>query len=256
MPAPDAAIHASGMPPPPPSLRDLAALIPVWRPTATLPALVKALEQRGFGRIVVVDDGSPSTCAAIFTQAAAVPRVEIVRHATNRGKGRALKTGFAHLLQTRPGLVGVVTADADGQHTPEDIERVGWALLAEPLRPVLGSRRFAADVPGIPWRSRWGNGFARQSFRLLTGVRCSDTQTGLRGLPSPLLPSLLAVPGERYEYEMAMLAQLCRDGHIPSEVPIATVYLENNRGSHFHFFKDSLRVYLMLLRLVWTRGRR
>ena len=255
MPAPESAVHASGMSAPP-SLADLAVLIPVWEPTSTLPALVEALGQQGFGGIVIVDDGSGSACEAIFAQTSTLPRVELLRHAANLGKGRALKTGFARLLHTQRQLVGVVTADADGQHTPEDIERVGWALLANPLGPVLGSRRFEAQTSGIPWRSRWGNVFARQSFRLFTGVCVSDTQTGLRGLPLALLPSVLGVPGERYEYEMAMLAGLCRGGHTPLEVPIATIYLEKNRGSHFHFFKDSLRVYLMLLRLAWARRRR
>ncbi len=250
--------HSIPAPAPPilPTLADLAVLIPAWQPSAILPQLVAALTHRGFGVIAVIDDGSRTTLQPFFTQAAAIPRVELLRHPVNRGKGRALKTGFAHLLEVHPQLRGVLTADADGQHTPGDIERVGRALLARPWEPVLGSRRFAADVAGVPWRSRWGNTFARQSFRLFTGFRFGDTQTGLRGLPFALLPSLLAVPGERYEYEMAMLAELCRTGHAPSETLISTVYLENNRGSHFHFFRDSVRVYLMLLGLAGAKWRR
>ena len=110
---------------------------------------------------------------------------------------------------------------------------------------MLGSRRFEQAVP---LRSRVGNVLTRSVFSFLTGTTLIDTQTGLRGLPRAVLPELLPLEGERYEYEMTMLAHLCRMGQSPLEVPVATVYLENNRGSHFNPVWDSMRIYFVLLR--------
>lgn len=230
-------------------LAELAALIPAWRPECRLFDLANDLSGRGFGRILIVDDGSGEAYHAIFAETAAIPRVELLRHAVNRGKGRALKTGFNHLLNACPELSGVVTADADGQHTPEDIERVARALLAPGAGPVLGARGFDHRVP---FRSRFGNRLTQLVFGFLTGVWLRDTQTGLRGLHRELLVELLPIEGDRYEYEMTMLAYLCRTGTRPTEVPISTVYIENNRGSHFNPLWDSMRIYFALLRIYAT----
>lgn len=211
--------------------------------------LVQALVEAGFGRVVVVDDGSRAACAPVFAEVKALDRVHVLRHAVNLGKGRALKTGFNHVLSIGGDLVGVVTADADGQHTPGDIQKVGEALLSSGSRvgiqPVLGVRSFAGDVP---LRSRFGNLLTRRVFSFLTGTSITDTQTGLRGLPLSVLPGLMALDGERYEYEMTMLAHLCRSGPAPLQVSIATVYIENNRGSHFDPVWDSMRIYFVLVR--------
>ena len=109
---------------------------------------------------------------------------------------------------------------------------------------VLGVRRFTGQVPV---RSRIGNDATRVLFRLATGRRLVDTQTGLRGYRSDLLPSLLAVPGERFEYELNVLLRAARDGQPLTEVDIATIYLEDNASSHFRPVADSARVYAPLL---------
>jgi glycosyltransferase involved in cell wall biosynthesis len=226
-------------------LGSLAALIPAWQPDERMVGVVRALVDAGFGWVVVVDDGSHESCARFFAEVAALERVVVLRHAVNLGKGRGLKTGFNHVLNLGKEVLGVVTADADGQHTPEDIVQVGEALLRSGDRAVLGVRTFEGD---IPLRSRFGNLLTRRVFAFLTGTKISDTQTGLRGLPRAVLPGLMALDGERYEYEMTMLAHLCRGGPRPLEVPIATIYIENNRGSHFDPVWDSMRIYFVLVR--------
>ena len=251
------------MPASDPSFASLCVLIPAWQPDAALLSLVTDLSRRGFGTLLVIDDGSrldgspgqrsTPACEPIFAQIAKLPGVELERHATNLGKGRALKTGFHRLLEERGHVLGVVTADADGQHTPEDIEKVARALLSSNPRPVLGSRCFEH---GVPWRSRLGNTLTRAIFGLLTGTRLADTQTGLRGFPLALLPELLTLGGERYEDEMTVLAHLCRSGRTPLEVPITTVYLDNNRASHFHPVWDSVRIYLVLFRYLFVPAAR
>jgi glycosyltransferase involved in cell wall biosynthesis len=223
-------------------LARLAVLVPAWCPDAGLVPLVEALVVRGFGAVVVVDDGSGVACAPVFAAVAAVPGVHLLRHAVNLGKGRALKTGINYVLTELYAVDGLVTADADGQHRVADIVRVAQALEVQPNAAVLGVRTFAA---GVPWRSRLGNGLTRTLFALLSGRKVADTQTGLRAFPRGLLAELLGLEGERYEYEMTVLAHLCRRGE-PVEVAIETVYVDGNRGSRFRPVRDSARIYAAL----------
>jgi glycosyltransferase involved in cell wall biosynthesis len=226
-------------------LGQVAVLIPAREPDAGLPALVQQLMAAGFGAVVVLDDGSSAAQAGTFAATAQIAGVHPLRHAVNLGKGRALKTGINYFLDALPGFTGLVTADADGQHIVADILRIAQSLPAANGRSVLGSRHFAKDVP---LRSKFGNLLTRQIFRLATGVRLSDTQSGLRAFPRALLPELLVLEGEHYEYEMSVLAHLCREGKIPLEVPIETVYIDGNRSSHFNPVLDSMRIYFVLLR--------
>lgn len=221
-------------------------VIPAYNPDHRLPELVAALGAAGCTALLVVNDGSDARCAPVFAAVAARPGVTVLTHAVNLGKGRALKTAFNWLLCERPDAAGVVTADADGQHAPEDILRVADALAAAgPDEVVLGARAFGTDVP---LRSRMGNIVTRHVMGLLYGARLSDTQTGLRGIPMRLLPQLLAIAGERYEYEVGMLVHLLTHRHPIRQVEIRTIYLDGNRSSHFNPVLDSMRIYFVLLR--------
>jgi len=226
------------------SLTRVAVLIPARRLERALSPLVDELLRAGFGAILLVDDGSPSADKAGFDSIARDPRVHLLRHAVNLGKGRALKTGINYFFASFPGYLGLVTADADGQHSADDIVRMALVLTASG-RPLLGIRNFGGRVP---LRSRIGNSLTRTIFYFVSGHRISDTQTGLRAFPSALLPALVALPGERYEYEMTVLAHLCRHGHAPLEVPVSTIYIDNNRSSHFNPVRDSMRIYFVLVR--------
>ena len=236
------------MPPQPPtvsaSLSSIAVLIPAWEPESRLVELISNLSRSGLGLVLVVDDGSSAVTQPIF-DAVQQLEVRVVRHAVNLGKGRALKTGFNYILTEYPEILGVVTADADGQHTVPDILKVAETLASNGNRPVLGARAFGREVP---LRSKFGNVLTRYIFAFVTGSKLHDTQTGLRGFPRFLLPELMVLDGERYEYEMTVLAHLCREGNRPAEVPIATVYIENNRSSHFNPVRDSMRIYFVLAR--------
>jgi glycosyltransferase involved in cell wall biosynthesis len=227
------------------SLHRIAVLIPAREPEMRLLALLQELVAAGFGAVIVLDDGSSSSCAEILDAAARIAGVHRLRHAVNLGKGRALKTGINYFLNELPEFTALVTADADGQHTTADIVRVAQALPAAHGRAVLGSRQFAQNVP---LRSKFGNLLTRQVFRLATGAKLGDTQTGLRAFPRDLLAELLLLDGERYEYEMTVLAHLCRGGRRPLEVPIETVYIGGNKSSHFDPIRDSMRIYFVLLR--------
>lgn len=212
-------------------------IIPAYNPNARLVGLVRALHAH-FARILLVDDGSTRGRENIEAVRPFVSR--ILTHSSNRGKGAALKTAFAAL---EPGE-DAVTADADGQHAPEDILKVAAALRDCRGGIVLGVRRTDAQAP---FRSRLGNGWSCLLFRLLLGFKVSDTQTGLRGIPASIVPRLLELPGDHYDYEQVMLLET---RHLPDrvhEVPIRKVYFENNAESHFRPLKDTIRNHFALL---------
>ncbi len=231
-------------------LAGIAVLIPAWQPDEQLVELVRLLVRFPFRAIVVVNDGSEAYYDQIFAQVGAMPPAIVLRHERNRGQGRALKTAMRYVLETIPGLAGVVTADADGQHSVKDIVRVAEATAASGGMPVLGVRSFGE---GVPLRSRFGNVVTRYVFCALSGYLIADTQCGLRGIPSRLIPAMLAVKGDRYEIMASMLTQLCWLGVPPLEVPIDTIYIDQNRCSHFRPIRDSIRIYLFLLRLYAAR---
>lgn len=104
----------------------------------------------------------------------------------------------------------------------------------------------------MPGRSSFGNKCTRQVFRYLLGLSVSDTQTGLRAIPAFFMEKLMQVRGERFEYETNMLIET-KDLHIPiMEVPVETVYIEENRTSHFNPVRDSLRIYLVFGKFLFS----
>lgn len=211
-------------------------LIPAYQPTEALVTLCRSLT--GF-TVVCVDDGSGSAYDGVFEKAA--DYAHVLRYETNRGKGGALKYGIRHIAEN-PAFASfpyVVTADADGQHKPEDIIRVAETVW-ENGGFVLGVRRFTGKVPV---RSMFGNSLTRLVFRIAAGKGVSDTQTGLRAFEVSHAGLYANVPGERYEYEMNVLFAVT-EAKIPiTEVEIETVYEGNNEGSHFRPIRDSYRIY-------------
>lgn len=212
-------------------------LIPAYEPDQRLIELVKNLLAKCSYPILIVNDGSGKKYDSIF-QSAEELGCTILRHDVNQGKGTALKTGF-HYLKTQHEAEGVVCADCDGQHLPEDIIKVAREVQQRQSYIVLGSRRF---VGRVPVKSRLGNTFTRLIFSFVTGTRIMDTQTGLRGYSADMLDWLCSIPGERFEYEMIMLLEAPAAGYHFKEVEINTVYAENH-STHFHALKDSVRVF-------------
>lgn len=232
----------------------IAILVPAYDPDEKLVDLIDKLRTL-FANIVVVDDGSKEKSQSVFSVIS--EKVSIVlKHSVNCGKGRALKTGIAWIKDNLPDVLGIVTADADGQHKPSDISRVAETLEKTSDALVLGSRTFAK---GVPFRSIFGNLWSRFFFRFLAGFFVSDTQTGLRGIPKSMFDKMLAIKGERYEYELRMLAHARCLGNNPIEVPIETIYLDNNASSHFRVLRDTWSTQMALFgvflkRIFFIRG--
>ncbi|MFT3970785.1 MAG: bifunctional glycosyltransferase family 2/GtrA family protein [Micropruina sp.] len=219
----------------------MVVLVPAYEPDHRLLNLLRELAATAPELdVVVVDDGSGARYASVFSDAAMLG-ADVIGFPANRGKGAALKHGFAHIAAHYPGQE-VVCADADGQHTVRDIVRVGRTIRPGAL--ALGVRAFTGRVP---LRSRVGNTLTRWVFRAATGTALSDTQTGLRGYPASALEWLGEVPGDRFEYEFNLLLRAGGAGWTIEELPIDTVYLADNGSSHFRPLVDSVRVYLPLL---------
>ena len=228
------------------NLKDCCVLIPSLEPDEKLPKYVKELAAGGFGQILVVDDGSGAQYQPIFEEIASWERCTVLHHPVNRGKGAALRTGFEHILN-HTDFQGVITADSDGQHTVPDTQHLADLLAPDKDELLLGSRDFSRKSKAVPPKSRMGNRITSCIFALLYGHWLPDTQTGLRALNRHMLSEQLTVTGDRFEYEMNQLIY-CAAHHIKMRVvPIETVYLNENKGSHFHPFRDSWRIYKLIL---------
>lgn len=217
-------------------------IIPAYEPDERLIALMRSIVNER-EMIVIVDDGSGPEYAGIFEECKAIMgnRGIVLTHEENMGKGRALKTAFSYILRMYPNVLGVVTADSDGQHNKQAIESVKEGVRKHPKSLILGVRSF--DGEGIPWKSSFGNKLTINILSYMSGVRVSDTQTGLRGIPAVFLEELLYVKGERFEFEMQMLIESF--GSYPIvEIPIETIYdSEENHQTHFHPVIDSIKIY-------------
>lgn len=227
--------------------KEIIVIIPSYEPELSFYEICQEIVLADSGlKLVVVDDGSGTEYEEVFNRIMNIPNVTILRHYVNLGKGRALKTAFNYVLNEYPDAVGVVTADSDGQHSIEDIIRVKEALLENPFSLILGCRTF--DDKCIPLKSRSGNVITKAVFHYVTGVKVSDTQTGLRGIPYNFMACLMNTTGERFEYETNMLIESKKKGVSIVEVPIKTLY-DSKKGhkTHFNPIRDSVKIYAVLL---------
>lgn len=220
-------------------------IIPAYKPDETLVAITDKLWVYGC-QIIVVDDGSGNEYESIFEKINDI--CIVLHHSENRGKGAAIKTALTYIHQElwENQVIGIM--DADGQHLPEDmITLLGYAG-SHSKSLILGVREVGKDMP---LKSRIGNKMTRVVFQFVSGIKISDTQTGLRAFSSELLYKMCLVKGERYEYEMNVLLSMARAGVPIKEVPVKTIYRDkNNSTSHFHMVQDSIRIYKNLLKFT------
>ena len=219
-------------------------IIPAYQPEQSLVSLVKELEKKGL-QSIVVDDGSGEKYQPVFDKIKEISLV--IRHPENFGKGAAIKTALTFVRQELWDCKVVGIMDADGQHLPEDMLRLLETAKKNKRTLVLGVREVGKDMP---LKSRLGNQITRTVFKLVSGVRLTDTQTGLRAFGWELVDEMLEVTGERYEYETNVLLTMAKKKIPIKEVTITTIYHDNNSGSHFRPLKDSVRIYKDILRFT------
>jgi glycosyltransferase involved in cell wall biosynthesis len=226
---------------------ELTAVIPAYNPPQEFIGFVTRLAASDFARIIVVNDGSPSSCDPIFQAVERVEKVTLLKHAVNLGKGASLKTGFNHACCYFGDHIGVVTIDADGQHLLEDALKVADVLKSHPENFVMGVRTFGKNVP---LRSKIGNILTSFLFRLLVGQKLTDTQSGLRGIPKSFLPGLLKIGSNGFEFDLDTLLTWKYTGRQIIQQPIQTVYIKGNESSHFNPITDSMKIYFTLFRFT------
>jgi len=214
------------------------ALIPAWNEAERIGPIVRGA--RAYLPVLVVDDGSTDGTAEVARAAGAT----VVRHPENRGKGAALKTGFAWALEH--GYEAVLTLDADGQHDPAEIPKflAAWEAGAGDL--IIGERDFSQ----MPWPRWWTQPLGSWMLSRALGVPIRDNQSGYRLLSRRLIEGMrLTTTG--FEMEVEMIAEAVRLGLPIAWVPIRTIY-GIGKPSNFHPLWDSLG----FLRTVWAIWRR
>ena len=225
----------------------IALIVPAYRPTEDMIPMLERFTGNPEYVPIVVNDGSGAEYEGVFAR---IPDgCVLLRHEVNRGKGAALKTAIGYVLEKLPECGLAVTADADGQHHYEDIQRVVASAAERPGTLVLGSRAFDGDVP---FKSRWGNAITRQVFAIASGVKIRDTQTGLRAFDRACMEKFATIPGDRYEYEINMLLYAARESIEMREETIRTIYLDDNSASSFHPFRDSFKIYACILKYAMS----
>lgn len=219
-------------------------LIPALDPPEIFLSYIDELIQVGFKDILVVDDGSHQK--KIFEKIGSLPQVTVLTHPENYGKGRALRTGLAYYKDhySYDEYCGVITADSDGQHLVDDVLKISKSLAKREDKMILGVRDF--NQSNVPSKSRIGNKLTSLGFRVLIGLSVSDTQTGLREIPNPLIDLSLSIPGDRFQYETAVLIETGKVSGF-EEIKIQTVYYDENKGTHFNPVKDSIQIFNLLL---------
>ncbi|MDY5213439.1 bifunctional glycosyltransferase family 2/GtrA family protein [Intestinibacter sp.] len=229
--------------------KNISIIIPAYEPDDKIIKLIDQLEEILDANIIVVNDGSSSKCEKIFEQ---VKKDAIVlKHKENKGKGSAIKTGLVYIKNNLKKTECIVTVDADGQHKPNDVKKVCKSLLNSKKLflvdkiMVIGSRCFTGDVP---FRSKFGNTVTRYIFKLVSGVSIWDTQSGLRAFSFDMIPFLLNIKGDRYEYEINVLLEAAKNNIKINEITIKTVYIANNKSSHFRTIRDSALIYKEILK--------
>lgn len=222
-------------------------LIPAYKPEEELITLVKEIPKEIFDLILIVNDGSGLEYSKIFKQLSVIKNVKILKHGSNQGKGAALKTGFSYILENVSDCIGVITADADGQHLKKDIISIAKKMKHEQHQIMIGRRTFDSTVP---LRSAFGNKLTRMIMRLFFKIDLKDTQSGLRAIPYSLLPELLIIPFNRYEFEIEMLLIAQKNSYRFKEIKIDTIYENNNAASSFNPVVDSAKIYFVLFRYI------
>ena len=226
-------------------LSSVSVVLPSLDPDEKLVSVIDGLLGAGFTDIILVNDGSKPENLHYFEDAGKQhPEIHVLHHKVNKGKGAALKNAFSWFLQNRPHALGVVTVDGDNQHHPEDTRACCLRML-ETGHVILGCRDFTQK--DVPARSSFGNKTTSAIFKIFCGITLSDTQTGLRAIPAKFLKTFCEVKGDRFEYETNMLLAMKDHGIVFEEQKIRTVYIEENKSSHFRVVRDSWRIYRLIL---------
>jgi len=236
-------------------LRELGicVIVPTYNNERTLARVLTEVLEYAHD-VIVVNDGATDSTPDIIASFA--DRVTAIGHTPNRGKGYALRQGFATALKM--GFTHALTLDSDGQHFPSDIPRFIETHRTHPTAMLMGSRNLNAE--GMPGKNSFANKFSNFWFFVETGIRLPDTQTGFRLYPLKKVQKLWLFT-ERFEFEVEVIVKLAWRGVPFIPVPIRVKYDPAERVSHFRPGPDFTRIsflnsYLVILALLWHLPKR
>lgn len=196
--------------------------------------------------VFVIDDGSTDSSPEIIGK---IKGITVLTHEKNRGKGAAIRTGFAAASKVSD---WAVTIDADGQHDPDDIIKLIDAI-PEKGRPVIIGYRQGMEGSDVPRKSSFGREFSNFWVRASGGPAVSDTQSGMRLYPLPEAMNL-NVRADRFQFEVEILVKAGWSGIPVIETPVSVNYKPSGRRvSHFRPVVDSLRNSNTFTRLIAQR---
>ena len=215
---------------------DICAIIPIYDNAGTIRDVAsRALKH--CKDVFVVDDGSNDSPGK---ELEGLP-VRLVRHDRNKGKGKALKTGFK--AARAAGFKKAITLDGDGQHYPEDLPAFFEMAEKHPNAMLIGSRNLRME--NMPGKNTFANKFSNFWFKVQTGVSLPDTQSGFRLYQLDKLGSLWYLTS-RYEAELEMLVAQCWKRVEMVPVPIDVYYPPaGERVTHFRPFWDFFRISIL-----------
>lgn len=220
--------------------------IPSYEPDEKLIELICELRKENL-YIIVCNDGSGKEYDSIFQEIK--KDVTLISYSKNEGKGYALKKGLSYINKHFQKPYVVVTMDSDGQHSVKDAKRLLDYSSIHPNEIVLGKR---IRKETTPLRSKIGNAITHFIYKTVSGIDVYDTQTGLRSFSDQLVPFLLHVKGNRYEYEMNVLLFASKNNIPLKEIEIETIYIDGNKKSHFRTLKDSYLIYKEILKYSFS----
>jgi len=225
----------------------VAIVIPVYNHGTRISELVHAVSALGH-TLFVVDDGSTDSTPEILA-ALNIQNFTVIRHPENRGKGAALLSGFQAAEKEYSWAVSI---DADGQHKPEDIDKLLLARQEGQRAIIIGNRR-GMEKTHVPWTSKFGRKFSNFWVWVSGGPLVGDSQSGFRLYPLPETLSL-DVKSRRFQYEVEVLVK-AHGQKIPIvETPVQVVYQRGaERISHFRPWRDFLRNSATFSRLIFHR---
>lgn len=229
----------------------VAVLIPALNEALRIREVVEGALQHA-GQVIVVDDGSTDDTVERLRD---LP-ITLIQHASRRGKGEGLRSGFRAALALD--IDGVLSMDGDGQHLAADIPRLLAAAERYPQHVVIGARLKKRALQ--PIHRRLANEFGDWGIAWATGYRIADTQSGQRYYPRAVC-EIADVAGEGFVFEADILIQAARRlGMHCVSVPIESRYAGDGmagqfRRSHFRPLTDLYRITSHVVGRVWTHGR-
>lgn len=221
---------------------EIVVIIPTYNNAATLPHVVK--EVRLYcTHVIVVDDGSDDETPRILKN---IEGIQVFTHNKNKGKGNALKTGLSQAI--KQGFRYAITIDSDGQHYPKDISVFLAEIEQTPETLLVGARNLTAE--NMPGKNTFANKFSNFWFRVETGIKLDDTQSGYRLYPLRMINSMKYCTS-KYEFELEMLVFSAWKGVKVRNIPVHVYYPpEGERISHFRPLRDFTRISILNTLLV------